>query len=822
MADDASPLYQILGPDGQPKVGAVAGPEWLAPDEKLGPQIDTSGKGTAPAALAAKPPPTPPQQSGVLSAVIPSAEAAPAFDPTKYGMVPAPPVQPPAAPSQPQPGQGNIPTVTVTAKPPTPPAPPTFDPTKYGMTPAPPAVQPPVQKPPPPQPQPDLLTSTAATLNAIPRGVLGGSTIDYGNAAMQTPLRMLFGWQGPTAAFQQGLQREQGINQALQQQAPLASTAGELTGGLGMGVATWPLMGWERGAATTAQGLGNFGSYLARNASMGGLMSGLNGGDITSGALTGSIFPMLHGAGSAVARPFGWAYNQLSPLWSQAARERSVGQTLAERVGQSPVQTSPVGPLSLTEATNNPTVAGYGDVAPTFNDQYGEDLANQQRQQIQQQIGQIGAPGTAADISTAGTNAIRDIRQFSRQRERELWNHPALTDFLFNTQGLQDGAASSLRAIQRDDPGLLLGMTGPVRGALHGLSQMPGRANLANINSYLSVLRSVARSPPMDNPRAGALAARLLGDLERARDATVSSSGAPTAVTDAYDAARDFTRRSAGVFGTQDMRGVLQRNPAGLFTKDPSEAMKAFFNFTNGSPEGPRNLRELQDWADEIRRAWVGRGSAAFDQLTNARDTLRDSVRSYVADAMTNAGRLGEGQQFTPAGLQTFLRNNRDWMERSGLFTRAQMGAADALLDYAGMLRRPSLLRQPGSPTQPRTARERTFIDDIVSSRMARLGELGAMFLGGHKGGMAGEAAAMVGSSQFERVLGNAQREMQDLMARALSDPQLAQDLMMRGTLANQLFLSRGARSLLNLPNVPAFVVPQFQSSARAAPAVGP
>jgi hypothetical protein len=827
MADQ--PLYQILGPDGQPKIGAVAGPEWLRPDETLGPQIDTSGKGLAPAGLQAATPPQ--QQPGLLSAVIPSAEAAqPAGDLSQFGLTPAG-GQPPAAPA---PAQGGPPTVTVTAKAPPaatqPPAKAAGDLSQFGLAPGAPtqpppttppptpttppvlsALAPPARQAPPPaaapqgplappaSPLPAVLAalnrggvppsadtgSLAAFANAIPRGALGGRTIDYGSAALQTPFRMALGGQGPGPAFQQGLNWQQQTNQGLTQAYPATSTAGEVAGGLGAGLVAAPYLGW-RAASSALPRIGQGLSYLGRNAGAGALMSYLNYGDPTTGAVIGGTLPAAHMVGSAAKAPFNWAYRQLSPLWSQAAQDRSLGSQLGGRMAGSPVQTSPVGPLDLAQATNNPDIAAMTEIAGNYNAPAVDALRQQQKGAVGQQIAQIGTPTGTAAASSAGTEAIRNLERMSNARERELWTHPALTDFAFKTQGLKDAAAASLRGVQRDDPGLLLGMTGMTHSTLEGVANMPERANLANINSYISNLKAIVRNPPAENPRAGALAGRLLGDLEKARDATVNASGAPSNVMIAYNAARDFTRRAAAVFGTQDMRSVLAKNPAGLFKAKPSKAMQSFFDFARGSPEGPRNLAALQQWADEIKQAWVGRGSM-FDQLVNQRDTLRDAARSYVTSALAKSAD-------NPAELQKFLATNRDWMGKSGLFSTTQMDAADKLLDYAGMLRRPALLQhQTNSATARRVANDKTFIGQIVSPWIGRSMAIGAAGYGYLTGGvfqaMEHGMASEFGAELFNRRVANVQSVMRSTMAEALMDPAKAQALMMKASAANLRFL---------------------------------
>ena len=53
----------------------------------------------------------------------------------------------------------------------------------------------------------DVIGSTAAAASGIRHG-MAGNLPDYINAAVGTPIRMVTGWQGPGAAFNQGLDIE--------------------------------------------------------------------------------------------------------------------------------------------------------------------------------------------------------------------------------------------------------------------------------------------------------------------------------------------------------------------------------------------------------------------------------------------------------------------------------------------------------------------------------------------------------------------------------------------------------------------------------------
>lgn len=674
----------------------------------------------------------------------------------------------------------------------------------------------------------NLAGSTAATLDALPRGVLG-NTLDWMNAGLQTPFRMItadrtpegqvtLGMKGPAEAFSEGLASAQARHERFREAYPIASVGGELQGALATGYGAAPALAYKAlpAGATLLPRIGNVSDYLARNAAFGGLVNTLSGGNPWGGAAVGAgAAAAIPGLSKLIGVP-GAIYRHFAPLWSPAAREASIASTIQRDIGGLPVQTSPVGPLDLAQATGSPAVAAkvrYAQgVAPTE----AQALKDAQTAAARGQIAQIGAPATQAEASTSGTGAIRDLAKISRDRERMMWNHPALTDFALQTAAIKQAMQTALRSIQVDDPGLLLGMVGNTRAALTGIAKLPERANLQNINSFIGTLKAVARRPPPENPRAGALAARLLSSAEKSLDATVSSSGAPPAIQSAYQAARDFTRQRAMVLGTQDMRAALARNPVGLYANEPSEALRRFFNFSNGSEEGPQSLQQLIEFADQIKGTMLGRGGA--EQIGAARDQLRDAARSYVAAALTKAARLEEGQNFNPKLMQDFLRANAGWMQKSGLFQRPQIQATQKLIDYAGMLRRTEgLSPQGGSATQSRQVTHRTFIDEIMNPWVRRLGEI-ALAAGAHFHGesLVGGAAAMGSEAAFR----GAETAMRELMAGAVLDAQVAKNLMMHATPGNVRFLSPQTRQLLGRVQlaIQADVAPKLLAGPSPAP----
>jgi hypothetical protein len=664
----------------------------------------------------------------------------------------------------------------------------------------------------------DLLATfgrgTAAALEGIPRGILGGKAIDYGEAALNTPLNMVYGvpagqqpvplvpgapqpanaqqrFMGPVAAFNQALQEQQQAHNTLQQQVPISEIGGQAMGGLGLGIAAAPLMGWKAPpvAASLVPKLASAGDYIARNAAMGSLMSYLSGTNPYAGAAIGAALPALHTAGAGIAAlpPASWVSN-LAPILSQGAREASVANTLGHDLGASVPQTSQVGPLDLAQATNNPNIAYRADLAPKYAPEVAADLRQAQQEAVGNQIGQIGAPAEAPDAAARLTQGIRAANDAADAQESALWNAPPLRQQKVPTVWLK---SAMNKAVQALDPGLSLGVTGPVKDAVGLMERMPEQASVGDLNSVRSALLRIARRPPLDNPTVAPVAGRLASAFMDAMDQTLSISNVDPAIRQAYAEARNFTRSYHGeAFNPPAIRAVVaERN--GAPAANASEVSRRLFNFSFGAPEGPEALNNLTDFVRKLK----GQNSG---QLA---DNIKDAARSYIAAALRNVGNLNDGQVMTPARIQKiqdFIRKNGSWMRTSGLLDQSQVKAMDDLSEYLGMLRRPEqLLRETNSATQSRMVREKTFVAEIMNPWVRRLGEWAITLGGGHHGGIVGGMVGMGLSSIFEGGIARAEGEMREMMARALLDPQYAQMLRMKASSGNRALLSPRVRGLL-------------------------
>jgi hypothetical protein len=689
--------------------------------------------------------------------------------------------------------------------------------------------------------------STAATLNGIPRGMAFGTNVpDYLDAATQTPLRMITGMQGPTAAFNEGLARDQDLRKQMSDAYPIASGSGEVGGNLVTGMEMAPALGFK--AAQSGAGLlprmGAAANYVGRNAAAGGAISAISGGDPTTGAAIGAGSTLIGPALSLAAKPIKGAYNTIAPMVSNSAREANIANTLARTTAPSAIETSPVGPLDLAQATGNPAIAGkvrYAQGLDEFSNAV-RTLRDQQVQAATDQVGKIAQPATQADASSQFVNAMRNARDLAGQEEGRLWQVPELAQRPIYARPVQQAVYNSMKNME---PGLKAGLTPQIAGAVEALGNMGETVTVRDLNAIRSQLESISRSSLDGSEKAIArrLSSAFMDGMDqvpelggtpvvphrfeytanpnpipiKAKSTTVSMMGSdpvkqstrhpPTlvgavssideapaipgdaSIAAAYKTARDYTRRMRTMFGEPDAASVLGKNKAGVYRRNPSEGIAPYFNFSNGSPEGAESIAQLSDFIGSLKQQ---AGSAALS------DEIKDSAKSYVAASLMKAARLEEGQKFSPQNAIKFLTKNQGWMQSSGLFDKNQIKAANDLLEYSRLLRRTEALNmQSGSPTNARGETAKTFVDELLSPLMKRTISLGAILGGGSSHGGAGALGGGMAATAFEGMLHKAQDSLREIMGEALFDPRVAKDLMMKASPGNTAFFSPATKRLM-------------------------
>lgn len=644
-----------------------------------------------------------------------------------------------------------------------------------------------------------LLPAIGASLNSLLRPMIPGA---------------------PSATWSEDytrLQAEQRANRhAYEGEHPVASA---VAGTLG-GIAT-PGVGELFGAAVPGADLVgkavNFGRNVAAGSGLGAAAGfGEAEGDLNSrlqGAKTGAevggalsaaapAVPAIAGAIRAGVQKLPVVGKIVSPV----AREASVASNLNATAGGAPIETSPVGPLDLAQATNSPAAALKVDYAKGIPEGAApaRALADQQGAAITREIGDIGAPSTTADASAKFTGALRASHDLARSEETRLWTVPKLARTEITPTGIQQSVNT---AVADMDPVLRDSMSPSLRALVNRLNRT-GPTTMRDMNGIRSDLLKIARetSDGAERSMANTLSTAFMEGLDKTPEIvgapahtytptrTHGNAGPPLApvtvpevvadpeIAAAYQTARDYTKRMRTLFADPQSASLLAKTE-GVYRKDPSEGARLFFNFSNGSVEGPQSIAELAAFVDTLRHQ-PGSGQVAQD--------LREAARSFVAAALSKASRLDAGPNFNAKLMQDFLRINTPWMRNSGLFEPAQIAAANRLLDYAGMLRRTDqLITQANSATNRRSVTGDAFVDQVMRPWIRRLAEL-ATIAGGAES-THGSVGAMIGvgaAAGFEKAVAHAEHAMRELMAAAVLDSRVAADLQRKVSAGNQRLLA--------------------------------
>lgn len=606
---------------------------------------------------------------------------------------------------------------------------------------------------------------------------------------------------------------------------PVASGVSQIAGG-----AMLPIAPLFRAAAPAASVAARLGAY-AQNVGSSGLVGAAAGfgegqGGFTSrlqsaenGAEAGLLGGVVIPAAAAIAAPAiraisstaGKALALPGRILSSSSQGQTVANQLAQHISPSSIETSPVGPLDLAQATNNPEISAKVDYAKGIPQGVGAaaDMKAAQLDAVRNQVGKIGAlPGGAdmADASTGLVDAVRDARRIGGHEETRLWTvdhlakepvtvtpvKSAVKDAISALDPVfQDGMPASIRALvnrlNRAEPTTIRDLNG-IRSGLEKIARTsldPAERSIARTVSD-AFLEGMDHIPEIEGRPSVPTGMVKLGEGASSGNVIPESQAHGRQVTPvmsdeivpnpdmraAYDNAREYTRQMRGLFDNNGDVGKLLAKVKGDYRKDASEGASVFFNLANGSPEGPKTLAQLSDFIGALK-SQPSSGPAA--------QKLRDAAATYIASALSKASKLGEGQAFSPAALQQVLQTNKNWMETSGILTSNQSKAASDLLNYVKLLRRPEMLKaQINSATNSRSEVAKTFIDHIMNPIMRRVMESATVFASGERFGGAGALAAGVASAALERAVKEAEDAIRSLMAGAVLDSRVGASLVAR------------------------------------------
>ncbi len=360
--------------------------------------------------------------------------------------------------------------------------------------------------------------------------------------------------------------------------------------------------------------------------------------------------------------------NMISPVLTQSGRDASVVRNLARGglgAGQIQEPAIPGAPLTTAQATNNPAVAAKMTTAQgmaTSNPTVAQAVQNLQQGQanaIRGELGKISPAATAptgvqpAEASEAFAGSVRQANTAALGQERKLWQQPALAETKVTGQPVM---ASVMAAMQGLEPGLQAAVTPPINklvGTLGNIVNDPRGATVRDINSIRSGFLRITRdhnAQPAERVVAGRLASSVLDGLDKVPEiagspeipATPTSPGRPAMppnpeISEAYQKARDFSRRTHEVLGSKLIKGTLR-------TETPSTDARRYFNFGYGKSEGADAVTQLSGLMKEIQHHPV-----SADLIQHARD--------FVVSSMMDMTHLGQSN-FKPEAMANFLNKN--------------------------------------------------------------------------------------------------------------------------------------------------------------------
>lgn len=274
----------------------------------------------------------------------------------------------------------------------------------------------------------------------------------------------------------------------------------------------------------------------------------------------------------------------------------------------------------------------------------------------------------------------------------------------------------------------------------------------------------------------------------------------PALVRD-LQAARAFTKREAQTLGHAAFDNILRRNSYGNETVVPGTALNRFFDFANGV-ERPGAIRDVTRFLDDIRSEWlkldVAERAGHFDpdSISQVKADLVNNSRDFIIAKML--GSVSSRVNFDEAGnpmlmpgkVASWLKTNRDMLERSGMFDDNQLGVLDGIMKTAQRIQQGRMKGAPiGSPTYTRLAGKNWL--EVFTGPLGRyaggaaiglgLGGTLGHFLGeGPLGAILGAEPGGIGPSLMERLYAVPQARLLAHLDEAIRNPQLAAQLMQK------------------------------------------
>jgi hypothetical protein len=591
--------------------------------------------------------------------------------------------------------------------------------------------------------------------------------------------------------------------------------------------------------------------------------------ELVGNVIGGGVAGELTNAAAAIGRGINTAFRPSSQV------DRLTGQILNEAAGNTVpnFEPSPIpgAPLNIAQSSGSPELAGLVDTRNAAN------VAAMKRMQTAQNtavIGEVpGTPGTnvapeaaAARGSTRFTSGVQSGTKISNTEEGRLWNTPALKDKNMSSESSKKSVADAILRIQADTPGLhdAMNNSGVLRGVVKDLTEMSEKISANELNSIASRFKKIGRDPNQDDnvrlvakqlggaahdglwnaPEVTGRPARTIPGLPARTEMHAQADGTvvpvqiaaqPSTVIPAVQPipalvrdltkAREFTRHEAETFGHASFDNIVGRNSYGNQTVTPGTAANRFFDFANGT-ERPGAIRDAGKFLNDIKSEWLklGQLGTKYDPVgvQLAQTELKEGLREYIASrflstvSTNNIDAAGQ-QMISMAKAADFLGNNRQMLERTGVYTPAEIDAWLRVKDYARMINRGDNLGRPvNSATFTRLMSNKRWLDMFMPPLVGHVAGAGiGAALGGTIGNVVGEGAlgailgagtegGGLGTAVLRRIYDAPREKVMERLDEAISDPVIAKDLMQRAV-RRVSFNPRTKvwiRGLLTLPTV--------------------
>ena len=618
-------------------------------------------------------------------------------------------------------------------------------------------------------------------------------------------------------AYEEAQREMRETRKGFEKQNPVAGTLLETAGGL----ASAPLLG---SAFKTGPGA----ATLARNIGAGTVIGGVQGALMTDGDLQDRLKgakagAVTGGALSAAAPAIGAAGRRAgTALFPTSSVDRLAGQTLREQAGIAPgaavpvAETSPVAGQQLTsaQAFNSPGFAAQERRLNSLSDAAALEQRTATNNAVAgaatapQPGGQLANATAPTEASQAVVSGAQQAYDVLRQDLDRRWSHPALSAVRPDVDLVQDRVRRSIAA-QPQSVQQIMANNGEVQGALNDLMNLRPGASLVDINNARSELLATSRALPMDQRKAkmGAdIAAQAVFDAIESDPALRTD---PVAMA-AYDRAKEATAQVWAQLSKPQFSRMVQATVDNKKGLDPATVAGGMFNLTAGTEKSPQMLSKVNDMLGEVQRQWGLFENQRVWSLSHpngptldpaaaaqAQNALTSGARDFVVNSLLESSRLttqdlNGTRNLNLNVLSKAIDKNRDWMQRSGIFTPSQMdliGNWKTAADLAARSETENLRGGKGSQTFERLMGNNyadVFMGPIASRLFGTIGgaAVGAavehLFPSAGIGGLIGlEIGGVASGPTILRSIYRAPRELlQQRLEEAIRSPVIASDLM--------------------------------------------